>query len=129
MPSRKPLPPVPGIRLPQDIADLVAADGQPRQAVADDGSVHMLFLDGTKVRSCLLADWPAEQARLAAAETERQIALATRQRILTLAQSAAGVRADDLLAGQVKALLILLLHKEGALDKDGKIRPLGDWVR
>lgn len=52
-----------------------------------------------------------------------------RSRVVQAAQSAIGVRVDDLLAGQVRALLAIVLWQAGALDKDGKVKPLGDWVR
>jgi hypothetical protein len=45
-------------KLDQRIADAVALDGLPRQAIADDGSKHVLFLDSETVRSLLAADWP-----------------------------------------------------------------------
>lgn len=43
--------------LPRAIADLVARDGLARQATADDGSQHVLFLDGSVVRSILASEW------------------------------------------------------------------------
>lgn len=65
-----------------------------------------------------------------AAETTRQQEAATlKQQVLTLAQSAVGVRIDQLTAAQVRALQAILLWKEGALDKDGVVRPLAEWVR
>lgn len=112
----------------QALADLVAQDGQPRQASADDGSIHMLFLDGAVVRSCLLPDWPAEQLVLAQHAQDRQDALALRARVLALAQSAVGTRVDDLLAGQVKALVAILLWQAGAIDNAGVVLPLAQWV-
>lgn len=45
------------------------------------------------------------------------------------AASAAGVALADLTAGQRNALMAVLLWKAGAIDKDGTIRPLADWVR
>jgi hypothetical protein len=114
--------------LPQSIADLVAADGVARQATADDGTTHMLFRDGPLVRSCLVADWPAEQLVLAAHEQARQEALALRQRVLTIAQSAVGTQIDLLTAVQVRALIAVLLWKGGALDKAGVVKPLTDWI-
>ena len=111
------------------IRALVLADGQPREAQDDAGHTLMLWREDGLVRSGLLADWPAEQARLAALEQERLDALALRQQILTVAQSAVGVAFDQLLAGQVRALFAIVLRKEGALDKDGKVRALGEWVK
>jgi hypothetical protein len=114
--------------LPQSIADLVALDGQPRVATADDASEHMLFRDGAFVRSCLLADWPAEQLILAANEQARADAAALRQQVITIAQSAVGTRVDLLTAAQVRALIAVLLWKGGALDKSGVVRPLAEWL-
>lgn len=115
--------------IPQSIADLVEADGVAREAIADDRTVHMLYRDGTIVRSVLLADWPAAQIELAAHDQERADAAALRQRVRTLAQSAVGVAIDQLTAGQVRALFAILLYREGALDKNGIVRPLIEWVR
>jgi hypothetical protein len=114
--------------LPQSIADLVAQDGIARQATADDSTVHMLFRDGLVVRSCLLADWPAEQLVLAAHEQERTDAAALRTQVLTVAQSAVGVAADQLTAVQLRALFMVVLWKAGALNKNGIVQPLASWV-
>lgn len=54
-------------------------------------------------------------------------ASALRTRVRTAAQSAVGVLITDLTATQVRALLAVLLRDAGALDKDGKIRPLNEW--
>lgn len=120
-------------RLLDDVTDLVRQDGQPRQAgaVDQDGaeSIHMLFLDGDAVCSVLLADWAAEQQVLAAKEAERQAAAQLRQKVLATAQSAVGVALDQLTTAQRNALIALLLYDAGALDNDGKVRPLGKWVR
>lgn len=115
--------------LPQDIADLVAADHQPRQATADDGSEHMLYWDAPRVRSCLLADWPAAQLELAQKAQDAADAAALRQRVRTVAQSAVGVAFDQLTAVQMRALVGILLWEAGALDTDGKVKQLGEWVR
>jgi hypothetical protein len=64
-----------------------------------------------------------------AAQAQRDTeAAALRQQIITLAQSAVGVRIDNLTAAQVRALVAILLWKGGALDKDGNVRPLGQWT-
>ena len=52
-----------------------------------------------------------------------------RSQVLTTAQTTVGLAIGSLTAVQVRSLLAILLHKEGALDKDGRIRPLGEWVR
>lgn len=124
----------------------VERDGLPRVADYDDGSQQVLYLDGDLVRSMPTAEWltmrgplPADPtpeqvqaalaARRAAEQQAAQDAAALRQLVRTKAQSAVGVAIDDLLVGQLRALVAILLHKEGALDKDGKIRPLSEWVR
>ena len=113
--------------LSQAIADQVAADGMPRRATADDGSEHMLFLDGARVRSCLLADWPTQQAALAAKEAERQSAAQLKQQIRTRLDSLAGKKVDDLLVGELKTLLLYLIHREGGVSKDLTIKPVAEW--
>lgn len=116
-------------KLSQDIADLVATDHQPRQATADDGSEHMLFWDAGKVRSCLLTDWPTEQAALAAKEVERQAATQLRQAIRDRLQGLAGKKVDDLLVGDLKTLLLYIVWREGGIDRDLKVKPIDTWGR
>lgn len=129
--------------LSQTIADAVKRDGLPRQATADDGSQHVLFLEGSSVRSMLAADWPpplptdptpaeiaaAIAAREAAAQQDAADALALRQRIITIAQSAVGQSIDTLATNQIVALVKCLLYRAGAIDKAGIVRPLADWSR
>lgn len=49
--------------------------------------------------------------------------------IKTAAQSAVGLQLTDLTAGQVKALLAALLWRAGAVNPDGTVRPLGEWLK
>lgn len=63
----------------------------------------------------------AEAARVAAAQL--------RQQVRTTAQGAVGVRYDLLTAAQVRALVAILLWREGALDNAGLVRPLNEWAR
>lgn len=63
----------------------------------------------------------------AAELVRQQEAEQLRQRVVALAQSAVGMRVDALTAAQVRALLVVLLHKGGALNNDGTVRPLGQW--
>lgn len=120
-------------RLIDDVTDRVRADGQPREARAidQDGaeSRHMVFLDGDTVRSCLLDDWPAEQQALAQAEQARRAAAQLRQTIRDKLTSMAGVRVDDLTTPQLKALLGYLLWREGGIDAELKVKPIGEWGR
>lgn len=129
--------------LPQSIADAVALDGLPRVATADDTSQHVLYLDGETVRSKTAAEWgtplPSDptpeqiSAAVAAREAARQQASADaatlRQQVLTIAQSAVGIRADLLTAAQLRALFVVMLWKEGALDNALIVRPLTQWVK
>jgi hypothetical protein len=129
--------------LSQATADLVASDSLSRVATADDNSRHVLYLDGDMVRSMLAVDWPpplpteptkaeidaAIAARAAARLQAGKDAAALRQKVLTTAQSAVGISVDALTAGQVRALVALLLYQQGALDKSGVVQPLAGWVR
>ena len=135
------------VLLDYTIYEAVAADGLSRVADYDDGSRHVLFLGAAgKVQSLATADWIAtrgplphdptpeeSQAAIAQRETARQQAstdaAALRQQILTLAQSAVGVRLIDLTAGQRNALIAILLWKEGAIDAALVVRPLSVWVK
>jgi hypothetical protein len=51
------------------------------------------------------------------------------ERVKALAQSAVGVRLDNLTAAQVKALLAVLLWSHGAMGSGGAIRPLSEWAK
>lgn len=127
--------------IPHTTYEAVARDGLPRQVTADDGTTHVLYLEAEAVRSMLAAVWPpplpseptqaeidaAIAARAAAEQQARADAMALRTRVRTLAQSAVGVQVDQLTAAQVRALIVVLLHKQGAIDRAGAIRPLNDW--
>lgn len=129
-------------KLDQAVADLVKSDGLPRLATADDDSQHILYLNGTIVQSTVAADWPpplptdptpaqiatAIAARATAETTRKQSAIALRNRVVTVAQSAVGSQLDALTAVQVRALLACLLWKAGGLGSDGAINPLADWL-
>lgn len=58
---------------------------------------------------------------------EEPAGTALRRQILQLAQSAVGVRANDLSTAQIKALLAVVLWRHGAWTQDMRIRPLGEW--
>jgi hypothetical protein len=124
----------------------VALDGLPRVATADDTAQHVLYLDGSTVRSMLAADWLAAHGPLptdptpqqsadaiAAIEAARLAAIAAaatkKGQILTIAQTAVGVRVDLLTAAQLRALFAVTLWKEDALDAALLIRPLAEWVK
>jgi len=128
--------------LPQNIADAIKRDGLPRQATADDGSQHVLFLENETVRSMLVADWPpplptdptpeqiaaAIAARDAAEQQRRLDAVALRQRVLTVANGAVGKSIETLTAGEVRALVACLLYRASALDAAGIVQPLAEWL-
>lgn len=129
--------------LPQSEVDLVTRDGLPRVVTADDGSQHVVYLDGDVVRSVLASDWagplptPPTQAEIDAAiaareaqkRQEKEDAAALRQRVRNVAGSAVGQSFDTLTAAQVRSLLAVLLHRAGALDKSGVVRPLDEWAK
>lgn len=123
------------------IHQAVEKDSLPRVGEYDDGSRHVLYLDGAIVRSKTLAEWgdapkaptPAESAAaVAARETERGTrqanALLRRQRVHDLAASAVGVKIGALTPRQVEALLGVLLERAGALDDNGAVRPVEAWA-
>lgn len=124
--------------------EAVAADGLPRVADYDDGSRHVLYWGGDRVRSLTEAEWLAQRgplptdptpeqsaaaiaARAAAEQQAIQDAAALRQAIRAKLASAEGKRVDDLLVGELRALLAYLLWREGGIDKDLKVKPIGEW--
>lgn len=129
-------------KLDQAIADAVDRDGLPRQATAEDGSVHVLYLEANVVRSMLARAWqpplpsdptPIESdraiaAREVAAQQETAAAAALRQRVLTVAQGAVGKSIDTLAAGEVRALVVCLLYRAGGIDRAGVVQPLDSWL-
>jgi hypothetical protein len=127
------------------LRNAVALDHLPRVATADDASQHVLAWDVDRVRSMSVADWLATRGPLppdptpqqsadaiAAIEAARVAALAAaaakRQQILTIAQSAVGIRVDQLTAVQLRALFAVILWKEDAIDAGLLVRPLSEWV-
>jgi hypothetical protein len=52
----------------------------------------------------------------------------TFENVKTGARSAEGIALSDLTAGQVKALLAVILYRAGGVSTDGKVRPLNEWV-
>jgi hypothetical protein len=126
------------------ISDAVYRDGLPRRAEDDEGNTHILYLnDDNLVQSKLLSEWtdpvpsnPTQQQIDDAIELMKQNnkdkqdkLLLARMRALSLASSSVGIRVDDLNTPQLKALIGLLLWKEGAIDSDGIVLPLDKWIR
>lgn len=72
----------------------------------------------------------AERESLVAADRARQAtADAFRGQITTLAQSAVGVRLQDLTPAQIKALMAILLYESGGVDPSTlQVLPLGQWA-
>lgn len=91
---------------------------------------------GPYIAAWRLAEAQPSEAELQAASDAYDVtkaqadsdAAALRARVRQTAQSAVGVLITNLDGNQVRALLAVLLRKAGALDKDGKIRPLADWA-
>lgn len=131
----------------------VVRDGLPRVAryltAYDDGTTgetqHVLYWEAPHLRSMEAAAWLAQRGPLPADPTPEESAAAIaalqqatatdaadaaalRQRVLGLANSAVGIQIDALTAGQVRALMALLLWRAGALDKTGAIKPLVGWL-
>lgn len=129
---------MPLLRDGQRLYDAVMADGLPRIADADDGSQHVLYLDGEIVRSVEAKDWsgplpadptPAESAAAIQAREATRVAARERRRArIRQAQSAVGVKVGDLNPAQLRALTEILLLRAGALDADLAVRPLAQWV-
>jgi hypothetical protein len=124
------------LRLPEGTADIVRAGGGPLTVDAveygDDGIATgvlvsvVVFLDEGRLRSIAEADYLAEQARV---DADREAASQLRTQILQAAQSAVGVRLNDLTAAQRNSLIALVLWKEGGVKNDATIAPLGEWLR
>lgn len=124
------------IMLPQGITDLVRVTGQPQTITAVEfennipvaTSQHVVFLDEETVRSAPIADWPAAQAELATKEQQKQETITTRQGLIAAAQAAVGKLFKDLDAATRWALFALVLWKLGALNRDGSIKELREWL-
>jgi XkdW protein len=105
-----------------------AADPLRDYVVQDDGV-------GVYIAAWRLPDPQPTPAQLQAASDAYDVTLAQaasdasalRTQVVNVAQSAVGVLLTNLTAAQVRALLAVLLWKGGALDKDGKVRPLNEW--
>lgn len=76
--------------------------------------------------AAVYAEWDvylAEQARATGRESVLHI------RLSTPAESAVGVQVEQLSPAQVRALLVVLLQREGAIAADGSIKPLDTWAQ
>lgn len=130
------------MKLDQAIADAVKLDGLPRQAPDETDTIHVLYLEAERVRSMLGSEWPpplpteptpqesaaAIAARAAAVESDRLSAIALRNRVLSVANTAVGIQLDALTPAQVRALMACLLWKAGGLTAAGAVKPLDQWL-
>jgi len=95
-------------------------------ALNDDATIASWSGPATQPTPAQIA---AGVAAYRAAEAQQVMdADALRTQIVTIAQSAVGVLVTNLDGAQVRALLIVLLRKNDALDKALKVRPLNEWV-
>lgn len=105
------------------------APGAGAELIADGDAVYLVRWDSATPIPTAQQLRDAVVAGQAAREQAVQDASALRQRVMTLAQTAVGIRVNDLTAGQVRALLALLLWRTGALDREGNVRALDQWTR
>lgn len=86
----------------------------------------------------LVATWEDETAIPTEAElqaaydawlAEQDADTTLRSQIITTAQSAVGVSITALTAVQVRSLFAIVLHQQGAINPDGTIKPLNQWVK
>ena len=133
-------------KVPSEQVDTVRIDGLPR-LVNDEraaGVQHVLYLEGSKVRSMLATDWPpplpsdptpqeiaaAIAARRAAEQQERANITAIRARIIAIMQPIVGQSIDTpLTAAQMQAMLRLLARQAGGIRPDGTWAPLSEWAK
>lgn len=131
---------------------LVEEDHLPRVAryQADSGvgeERHVLYFGPVGlIQSKSEAEWLAQDGALpidptpqqraaaiaalkAAANQADRDASALRQRVIQEAQGTVGQSISTLSATQLRALVAILLWKAGAVDKDGLVLPLNQWVR
>lgn len=76
-----------------------------------------------------VAQRDAERAASEAANAQNDTDAATlRNKVVPIIQSAVGVSIDNLTAAQRNGLIVALLWNAGALNPDGTIKPLGQWI-
>jgi hypothetical protein len=110
-----------GYRLSKDIADQVVADGVAREAddLNGSGTRHMLFRNAHGIaQSCLVEDWPAVAADLAAAEQARQKRAQAKAALRQALAPIAGKRAGQWSVAEMRDLLAVVLDVLGLLDDD-----------
>lgn len=110
--------------------ELLAAGITPERVEGNGDDVWLTVPDGTSaaaVNAVVAAHDPA--AIDAAKQANEQAVTAARALVVQTAQTAVGVAYGSLTAAQVRALLAVLLWREGALAADGTVKPLSSWVR
>jgi hypothetical protein len=85
---------------------------------------------GEQMSVPLSSEETAERTTIAATEQARQTSAdAFRTQISALAQTAVGVRLQDLTQAQIKALMAILLYESGGVDPATlQVRPLEQWA-
>jgi hypothetical protein len=113
-------------------ADLAPGPGERVIALPDDRAGALrAALDALAAGQEITYDeaagtFAARPRTLSAAEQADQ---AARALVVAAAQSAVGVNIAALTAGQVRALLAVLLYKAGAIDAQGVVQPLAGWAQ
>lgn len=115
---------------PELLTELVAA-GLPATTPVEvgDGKVWVTVDEADLATVQAVIDAHDAAAIDAAEDAAREERRAARQLVLQVAQSAVGLRFDALTAAQTRALVAILLWKEGALTGGGFVRPLSEWVQ
>lgn len=109
---------------PVSDAVLAAINTALPQVIGDGGVV--LSTDHTSVTvQPPSAAWTAAQtaAQQAAADD-----LTARNAVITLVQSTVGITWANLTTAQKQALIVALLYRAGALDKNAAVQPLAGWL-
>jgi hypothetical protein len=97
--------------------------------IADDGSGPRIIAWNLPQAQPTEAELQAASDAYDAAKAQADAAATTlRTQVVNVAQSAVGVVITNLTAAQVRALLAVLLWKNGALTDAGAVRPLGQWA-
>lgn len=95
----------------------------------ENGDLFVRFLDGDIKRVPTESEQVAIDVVVAAHDPDGLTAAETLRGTKDLAQSAAGVRVNQLTDIQRDVLLTVLLWKNGAIAENMTINPLGDWVK
>lgn len=105
--------------------EIVAAGAKWRWMGGDWSDYSQLIWEDSQITKPTLEQL---QAAGQAIEIDRQAADNLKQTIKQTAQSAVGVRVDQLDNNQIKALLAILLWQRGAVANDLTINPFSDWT-